>query len=148
MNMFFKFPLCMTVVTIMATSMISCSDNNNGSNTSNGLSDEEQALKEAIVPYVDNTVIPTYTAMADEAILMSEACTKAKEAYLSGDKSKATEYVVEACEHWTESRKAWELSEAFLFGAAADYNIDPHIDSWPLDQVALCLLYTSPSPRD
>ena len=54
MNMFFKFPLCMTVVTIMATSMISCSDNNNGSNTSNGLSDEEQALKEAIVPYVDN----------------------------------------------------------------------------------------------
>ncbi len=28
MNMFFKFPLCMTVVTIMATSMISCSDNN------------------------------------------------------------------------------------------------------------------------
>ena len=75
MNMFFKFPLCMTVVTIMATSMISCSDNNNGSNTSNGLSDEEQALKEAIVPYVDNTVIPTYTAMADEAILMSEACS-------------------------------------------------------------------------
>lgn len=137
MNMFFKFPLCMTVVTIMATSMISCSDNNNGSNTSNGLSDEEQALKEAIVPYVDNTVIPTYTVMADEAILMSEACTKAKEAYLSGDKSKATEYVTEACEHWTESRKAWELSEAFLFGAAADYNIDPHIDSWPLDQVAL-----------
>lgn len=122
----------MAISAMTATSMISCSDNNHGSS-----SNEEQALKEAIVPYVDNTIIATYKAMADEAILMSDACTKAKETYLNGDKKKATEYVAEACEHWTESRKAWELSEAFLFGAAGDYNIDPHIDSWPLDQVAL-----------
>lgn len=132
MNKFFKLSLCMAISAMTATSMISCSDNNHGSS-----SNEEQALKEAIVPYVDNTIIATYKAMADEAILMSDACTKAKETYLNGDKKKATEYVAEACEHWTESRKAWELSEAFLFGAAGDYNIDPHIDSWPLDQVAL-----------
>lgn len=137
MNKFFKLSLCMAISAMTATSMISCSDDNNESSNSEGLSNEEQALKEAIVPYVDNTVIATYKAMADEAILMSEACTSAKEAYLSGDKKKATEYVAEACEYWTESRKAWELSEAFLFGAAGDYNIDPHIDSWPLDQVAL-----------
>ena len=127
MNKFFKLSLCMAISAMTATSMISCSDDNNESSNSEGLSNEEQALKEAIVPYVDNTVIATYKAMADEAILMSEACTSAKEAYLSGDKKKATEYVAEA----------WELSEAFLFGAAGDYNIDPHIDSWPLDQVAL-----------
>jgi hypothetical protein len=30
-------------------------------------------------------------------------------------------------------RKYWEQSEAFLFGPAASHNIDPHIDSWPLD---------------
>lgn len=137
MNKFFKLSLCMAISAMTATSMISCSDDNNESSNSEGLSNEEQALKEAIVPYVDNTVIATYKAMADEAILMSEACTSAKEAYLSGDKKKATEYVAEACKYWTESRKAWELSEAFLFGAAGDYNIDPHIDSWPLDQVAL-----------
>lgn len=33
--------------------------------------------------------------------------------------------------------KHWELSEAYLYGAAADYDIDPHIDSWPLDGTAL-----------
>jgi hypothetical protein len=38
---------------------------------------------------------------------------------------------------WKESRRYWELSEAFLFGPAADYNIDPHIDSWPLDKDAM-----------
>ena len=28
----------------------------------------------------------------------------------------------------------WEQSEAFLYGAATAYGIDPHIDSWPLDK--------------
>lgn len=27
----------------------------------------------------------------------------------------------------------YEESEAFLFGAATDFGIDPHIDTWPLD---------------
>lgn len=78
----------MAISAMTATSMISCSDNNHGSSNSEGLSNEEQALKEAIVPYVDNTIIATYKAMADEAILMSDACTKAKETYLNGDKKK------------------------------------------------------------
>lgn len=30
----------------------------------------------------------------------------------------------------------WNI-EAYLYGAAADYDIDPHIDSWPLDGTAL-----------
>lgn len=30
-------------------------------------------------------------------------------------------------------RKHWEQSEAFLYGPAGAHNIDPHIDSWPLD---------------
>ena len=32
-----------------------------------------------------------------------------------------------------EARAWWEKSEAFLYGAATDFGIDPHIDSWPLD---------------
>lgn len=33
-------------------------------------------------------------------------------------------------------------SEAFLFGPAANHNIDPHIDSWPLDKAAMDNLLT------
>lgn len=36
------------------------------------------------------------------------------------------------------------MSEAFLFGAAADYNIDPHIDSWPLDKTAMDRMLNNP----
>ena len=34
---------------------------------------------------------------------------------------------------FTNARREWERSEAFLYGAAANNEIDPHIDSWPLD---------------
>jgi uncharacterized iron-regulated protein len=52
---------------------------------------------------------------------------------LQADKTNAN--VVAAAEAWKETRKHWELSEAFLFGAVADFGIDPHIDTWPLDEV-------------
>lgn len=48
-----------------------------------------------------------------------------------------TPLVQAACNDWITTRKHWELSEAYLYGAAADYDIDPHIDSWPLDGTAL-----------
>ena len=37
------------------------------------------------------------------------------------------------------------MSEAFLFGAAGDFGIDPHIDSWPLDEDAFNTLMNSPA---
>jgi len=39
-----------------------------------------------------------------------------------------------ACDNWKSARQDWEWSEAFLFGAAGDYAIDPHIDTWPFDR--------------
>ncbi|MBR1548530.1 MAG: hypothetical protein IJ637_07390 [Prevotella sp.] len=33
---------------------------------------------------------------------------------------------------WKTARKDWEQSEAFLFGAADVYSIDPHTDTWPV----------------
>ena len=119
---------------IMATSMTSCNDDN-GSN-SGELSTKEEALKDAVTPYVNNTVIPTYKSMADAAIKLMDACNEARDLFDS-DKTGAQAKITEAGDYWKESRKYWELSEAFLFGAAADYNIDPHIDSWPLDKAAL-----------
>ena len=42
-----------------------------------------------------------------------------------------------ACNQWKVARADWERSEAFLFGAADKYSIDPHTDTWPVDQTAL-----------
>lgn len=42
-----------------------------------------------------------------------------------------------ACSQWKVARADWERTEAFLFGAADRYSIDPHTDTWPVDQTAL-----------
>ena len=42
-----------------------------------------------------------------------------------------------ACSQWKVARADWEKTEAFLFGAADKYSIDPHTDTWPVDQTAL-----------
>ena len=38
----------------------------------------------------------------------------------------------QACNDWKTARADWENSEAFLFGAADVYSIDPHTDTWPV----------------
>lgn len=38
----------------------------------------------------------------------------------------------QACKDWKTARANWENSEAFLFGAADVYSIDPHTDTWPV----------------
>ena len=38
----------------------------------------------------------------------------------------------QACRDWKTARANWENSEAFLFGAADVYSIDPHTDTWPV----------------
>ncbi len=91
---------------------------------------KERALKAAVTPYIDRVVVPTYKGMADNALLLAEQCRTMQNAGVNG----VTESMVRVAQnYWLESRRYWEESEAFLFGAAADYNIDPHIDSWPLD---------------
>ncbi|MBR6190767.1 MAG: hypothetical protein IKQ68_01185 [Prevotella sp.] len=43
----------------------------------------------------------------------------------------------QACADWKTARANWENTEAFLFGAADVYSIDPHTDTWPVDATAL-----------
>ena len=94
-------------------------------------SDKETALQKVVTPYVNNTVIATYSGMADEGLVLLAKC----EAILDGVEH-GTDYAAlmqEAGTAWRAMRKYWEQSEAFLYGPAASYSIDPHIDSWPLD---------------
>lgn len=125
-------------ITLAATFMIgftACSDDDDNNGSGKEMSQKEKTFKAAIVPYVDNTIVPTYKGMADNAILMSDACNAIAEAFDNG--TLTSEHVKAAGNYWNLCRDYWEKSEAFLYGAAADYNIDPHIDSWPLDKNAM-----------
>ncbi|MGM9802910.1 MAG: imelysin family protein [Muribaculaceae bacterium] len=122
MRHLFNHALIAFGIMAMAALSTSCSDDSNDLN--DDTEDAQFKQNEAILStYVNSVVIPTYHSLADAAILLAQDC----------EDLSSQEKVDQACSHWIEARKYWELSEAFLFGAAADYNIDPHIDSWPLD---------------
>ena len=98
-----------------------------------------KAQKEAIVKqYLNHTVYPTYTSLAEKTEKLVENLET-----LKANKTQAN--VNAATVTFLEARKWWEMSEAFLFGAASDFGIDPHIDSWPLDEDAFNNLLGSPN---
>ena len=72
--------------------------------------------------------------MADATMELYEKCLALRNAG-AGNLTRAM--VQEACDSWEKARRYWELSEAWLYGPAADYNLDPHIDTWPLDRTAM-----------
>ena len=111
----------------------SCSDSNDGPDSS--LSEKEKSLQAATRAYVLNTVLPTYEDMADAAIRMRDLCHTMQDKHAAGTLTQVD--IKAAGDAWKQARKSWELSEAFLFGPAANHNIDPHIDSWPLDKAAM-----------
>lgn len=113
----------------------SCSDSNDSPSDPSALSEKEATLKNAAEAYVDHTVLPTYSSMADHAIELADLCAAMQEKHAAGTLTPAD--IEAAGEAWKASRKSWELSEAFLFGPAANHNIDPHIDSWPLDKASM-----------
>lgn len=117
----------------LAVATTACSDNDEPNTVE--LSDKETALQTATIDYVEHTVLPTYSAMAEAAIEMRDLCHIMQAKFHAGTLEKAD--IQAAGEAWKRARKNWELSEAFLFGPAANHNIDPHIDSWPLDKAAM-----------
>ena len=92
---------------------------------------QETYLREVLKNLVSNVIVPTYTSLANE--------TEKLEQTLNGlTTSTITQAQINAaCEDFKVARKYWERSEAFLMGAASDFDIDPTIDSWPLNRSLL-----------
>ena len=124
----------MATCAMMAMSLAACSEDEPNPAPGVELSEQEKALQLVINDYVDKTVVPTYKGMADASIDLYDACLAMRDA---GAGNITPSMVKVACDHWEVARRYWELSEAWLYGPAADYNIDPHIDTWPLDRTAM-----------
>jgi len=109
----------MAIVAISLLGLFSCNKNE--------VDDVNETVMAGVAQqYVEHTVVPTYTQLA--------AATEQLVVDLRQLKSNPSQAAVEtACTTFLTARAWWEKSEAFLFGAASDFGIDPHIDSWPLD---------------
>ena len=121
MKKVFKF----LAVAAMAALALSACKKDGGDDT---LSAEENALKAAVSEYVPGVIYEIYGNLADATSDLYDMFGKL-------DTSNPTQAEIDAiCTKFLEARAWWEKSEAFLFGAASNYGIDPHIDSWPLDK--------------
>ncbi len=132
MKQIFKTSAMMMAMAAMTIGTSSCSKDENNNNGT-----QEDAASLAVVEqFVDHTVNPTYTTLAAKAEQLANQ--------LAALKSNPTQSALnDACETFLAAREAWEKSEAFLYGAAGDFGIDPHIDSWPLDEDAFNTLMGS-----
>ena len=115
---------------MLAAALVSCG----GTGNEEELTEKEAALKAAMTPYIEKTVVPTYKGMADAAITLADDVAAILAESKANPSSDNTALVEKAGNSWTLSRKYWEQSEAFLYGPADYEGIDPHIDSWPFDE--------------
>jgi putative iron-regulated protein len=93
--------------------------------------DNPDVVKQSILnDLAANVIVATYDDM------------KAKANQLATDiatlNTQTTEANLAACrQSWLGVRQAWERSEGFLFGPVATNNIDPRIDTWPVNYQSL-----------
>ena len=137
MKKVFKSAMLIALSVLFAVSFDSCKKDKNDDSTTP--TTDNSATKLAIInQFIDHTVAPTYSNLAT----MTDQLVSDLHA-LKDDMTDAN--VATACATFLQARHWWEMSEAFLFGAASDFGIDPHIDSWPLDEDAFNNLMASPN---
>ncbi len=123
--------LSMLLMGVCALGFSSCSDDDDetGGNTPAEIAPKFYAIANT---YVKDVIYPTYTDLANDCQTLYEACQNLYAKKKAGSLTDAD--IKAACDAFKAAREQWERSEAFLYGAATDNEIDPHIDSWPLDQ--------------
>jgi predicted lipoprotein len=96
------------------------------------IQNNDETYKAILNQFVETTIVPTYKSLAEAALKMRTANEN-----LRNSPSDAT--MQAASDAWMEARIWWEISEAFLFGPVGEdaFDIDGHIDSWPLELDAI-----------
>lgn len=115
---------CMTLVNGL--------ENANNTIATSKLSEEQEAyLRKVLETLVGNVIVPTYTQLADDVEDLEETLNGLTVSSITQSQ------IDKACQDFKQARQHWERSEAFLMGAASDFDIDPTIDSWPLNRSLL-----------
>ena len=93
--------------------------------------EQEDYLRQVLTSLVSNVIVPTYTKLADDVEDLEKTLNGLTTSNIT------QEQINTACKDFKAARQNWEISEAFLMGAASDFDIDPTIDSWPLNRSLL-----------
>lgn len=114
----------MTISAIMLNMLFFSSCKDNGTATP---AVDETLNEEVLESFSDNLPVTVYQGLQEKTNTLYNNVQS-----LSQDG--ATQEELEACQSaWRTARQAWEQSEAFLFGPVSTENIDPRIDTWPVN---------------
>ena len=127
-------------VLVMGLAFTACSSDDDN-NIDNKLAEKEQAMQAITDQYVNNVIFPIYKSLASQTSTLFDQLVEAKDKFRAGTLTQGD--IDKLCTTFIAARSAWEQSESFLYGAATDFGIDPHIDTWPLDRTALAKALSS-----
>ena len=127
-------------VLMMGLAFTACSSDDDN-NDDNKLAEKDQAMEAITSQYVNNVVFPIYKSLASQTSDLFDQLVEAKAKFRAGTLTQGD--IDRICNTFIAARSAWESSESFLYGAATDFGIDPHIDTWPLDRTALAKALSS-----
>lgn len=127
-------------VLVMGLAFTACSSDDDKKDDSK-ITEKEQAMEAITNQYVNNVIFPIYKSLASQTSTLFDQLVEAKSKFRAGTLTQAD--IDKICSTFIAARSAWESSESFLYGAATDFGIDPHIDTWPLDRTALAKALSS-----
>ncbi len=129
---YFRTSLFVALSALITCGFSACSsDSNNDTTTST--SDKTVEMQSIATQYVNNTVNLTYKQLAEQTGSLYDKLAAVTTKFKTNPNSVTQSEIDDICTTFIEARATYEESEAFLFGAATDFGIDPHIDTWPLD---------------
>ena len=126
-------------VLMMGLAFTACSSDSD--NNDNNIVEKDQAMQAITDQYVNNVIYPIYKSLASQTSTLYDQLVEAKSKFRAGTLTQSD--IDKLCNTFIAARSAWEQSESFLYGAATDFGIDPHIDTWPLDRTALAKALSS-----
>ncbi|MBR6250198.1 MAG: hypothetical protein IKR17_03255 [Bacteroidales bacterium] len=126
----------------VAGGMTACDDDEKEDNNSTWTAQDLAISAAGILDnYVDNVVVATYKDLKNDSKSLLDAVEALAEAPTADNMKNVDKY-------WKAARQDWEYSEAFLFGAATDAAIDPHIDTWPFNKTNFDNLMSKYNPSE
>lgn len=147
MKKLFHYALLFVAAGLLSVSFTACGDDDDdtgsNSNPTPSTTTTDTELSNILDGYVDNVIYPTYQEMAVYGTTLYNEIKTLRDEAKAG--TATDEQVQKVTNAWLEARARYEKSEAFLLGAANDYNIDPHIDTWPLALQQIADFLNSPS---
>src|SRR6187402_2966340 len=114
----------------------SCKDDDKDDVTPATVTDQE-----IINEFANTIAYASYKDLSDATALMHQHVT-------SFQTNPTAAGLTECQNDWRSVRETWEQTEAYLFGPAATENIDPRIDTWPVNFIDLDAIINSSDMLD